>query len=94
MNRWAVLGIAILAAFLGWRAGLVSGEAERDAIIDDLPEARAYYEELLADFDEPVGRDLICAQIFESVRKELNEEYRLEAEEMDRVYNQLDRDRD
>ena len=94
MNKWAVLGIVVLSAFLGWRAGLVSGEAERRAIIDDLPEARVYFRELLADLDEPAGRDLVCEQIFNSVRKELSEEYRLDAADMNELYDQMDRQRD
>ena len=89
MNKWAILGIAVVAALIGWKAGLNSGEAERQAIIDNLPETRALMADLAADYLEPTGRDLICEQIFESVRKELNEEYRLEAEEMDEIYNRI-----
>ena len=94
MNKWAVLGIVVLSAFLGWRAGLVSGEAERQAIIDDLPEVQAYFREILADPVEPTGRDLVCEQIFEAVRKELSEEYRLDAADMNELYDQMDRQRD
>ena len=98
MNRWAVFGIVILAAFLGWNAGLKNGlkngEAEREAIIADLPEERAYWQSLEAGLVEPTGRDLICEQIFELVRKELDEEYRFEAEAMHELYEQMDRQRD
>ncbi len=94
MNRWAVLAVVVLAAIIGWKAGLNSGEAERKAIIADLPEERAYWQEALADIDNPTRRDLICEQIFESVQKELNEEYRLEAEEMNEVYDRMSQDRD
>ncbi len=89
MNKWTVLAVVVLAALIGWKAGLNSGEAERQAIIDNLPETRALMADLAADYLEPTGRDLICEQIFESVRKELNEEYRLEAEEMDEIYNRI-----
>ncbi len=94
MNKWAVLGIVVLSAFLGWRAGLTSGEAERQAIIDDLPEERAYWQSLEASMAEPTARELICDQIFESVRKELSEEYQLDAADMNELYDQMDRQRD
>ena len=93
MNKWTVLAVVVLAALIGWKAGLNSGEAERQAIIADLPEERAYWQSLEADVMNPTARDLVCEQIFESVRKELSEEYRFEAEMMNEAYNHLAADR-
>ena len=92
-KSWAIAAL-VVGGFVGWSAGLNYGKAERQAIVDDLPETRAVMTELLADLREPNGRDLLCDEFFAAVEKETREERRLDAEEMDRVYNQLDRERD
>ena len=89
MNRWWILAAVLMAGSIGWRIGDLRGAAERKAIIENLPETRAYYRTLEAEAvalgREPTGRDLVCRQVFDSARRELNKEYRLEAEIMDEL---------
>ena len=89
MNKWAVLGVVVLAALLGWGEGLREGEAERKSIIADMPEERAYWKGLEAKLSDPNDRELICEQIFDLVGDELTREYRLDVAEQHEVSEQL-----
>lgn len=94
MNKWFVLGVVVVAASLGWRAGLTSGEAERDAFVAFLPEEQAYWEMRLAQLGETGEQGRICNLIFDMVEDYNGEVLMLDAVAMSELYDEMDRDRD
>lgn len=81
MSRAPLIIVIAAATALGYIAGIKTGEAQRRAIIHDLPETRALMAKYLDAAGLPTERDIACDRVAEAARDLLRQDYRDQAYE-------------